>query len=105
MLVLTRKVGEGITIGEEIKIVVVEIRGTQVRLGVEAPKNVIVHREEIFRKIKEATVESATAPRSLEEISRIWKEMKDQTKPGKDTGEKTPKPPAKGPTKEGGTPG
>lgn len=114
MLVLTRKVGEGITIGEEIKLVVIEIRGTQVRLGIEAPKNVIVHREEIFKKIREATVESAEAPKSLEEISKIWKEMKQTPTPGKDPGEETPEPatgngqrekaPGKGSTKEGGTP-
>ncbi|MBI2058571.1 MAG: carbon storage regulator CsrA [Nitrospirae bacterium] len=118
MLVLTRKVGEGITIGEEIKLVVIEIRGTQVRLGIEAPKNVIVHREEIFKKIKEATVESAEAPKSLEEISKIWKDMKKTPTPG--SGEETapstgngrhegegqdrPKTPGKSSTKEGGTP-
>lgn len=89
MLVLTRKVGEGITIGEEIKLVVIEIRGTQVRLGIEAPKNVIVHREEIFKKIKEATVESAEAPRSLEEISKIWKDMKKTPTPGSDPGDES----------------
>lgn len=104
MLVLTRKVGEGITVGEEIKIVVVEIRGTQVRLGIEAPKNVIVHREEVFRKIKDATVESAEAPKSLEEIAKIWKEMKGTPGREKENGEDPRNGPGKDPTKEGETP-
>jgi len=53
MLVLTRKVGESITIGDEIKVYVMEIKGRQVRLGVQAPKDTVVHREEVYRKILE----------------------------------------------------
>lgn len=54
MLILTRKIGECITIGDQIKVYVVDIRGKQVRLGIEAPSNAVVHREEIYQKILEA---------------------------------------------------
>ncbi|MBE3583475.1 MAG: carbon storage regulator CsrA [Limnochordaceae bacterium] len=53
MLVLTRKIDESIMIGDEIKITVVGVRGDQVKLGIEAPRQIPVHREEIFREIQE----------------------------------------------------
>jgi len=53
MLILTRKIGECITIGDQIKVYVVEIRGKQVRLGIEAPSDAVVHRQEIYEKIVE----------------------------------------------------
>lgn len=53
MLILTRKVGEAVAIGDDIQISVVEIKGTQVKLGIQAPKNIEVHREEIYQKIQE----------------------------------------------------
>jgi len=51
MLVLTRKVGQSIVIGDEIEVVVLEVRGEQVRVGIRAPKNVSVHRKEIYEQI------------------------------------------------------
>lgn len=51
MLVLTRKLGEGITIGQDVRVVVIEIRDGQVRLGVEAPRSVQVHRDEVWARI------------------------------------------------------
>jgi carbon storage regulator len=60
MLVLTRLVGERLIIGDgEIVITVLNIRGNQVRLGIDAPKNVGVHREEIYLRIKEETADEA----------------------------------------------
>ena len=53
MLVLTRKVGEGIAIGDDIKIVVMQIKGKQVRLGIKASPQTAVHREEIYQKIQD----------------------------------------------------
>ena len=53
MLILTRKVGESIAIGDDIQVSVVEIKGTQVKLGIRAPIDVTVHREEIYLKIQE----------------------------------------------------
>jgi carbon storage regulator len=52
MLILTRPVGETVVIGQEITLKVVGIKGLQVRLGILAPKDVTVHREEIFERIK-----------------------------------------------------
>ena len=51
MLVLTRKLGEGVTIGEHIRVVVFEVKGKQVRLGIEAPTEMVVLREEIASRL------------------------------------------------------
>jgi len=53
MLVLTRKLGENIRIGDSVKITVLEVRSGQVKLGIEAPPEVKVHREEIYARIQE----------------------------------------------------
>lgn len=52
MLILTRRIAETINIGDDITVTVLGIKGNQVRLGVEAPRDVPVHREEIYEKIK-----------------------------------------------------
>ena len=52
MLILTRKIGETVMIGEEVTVTVLGVKGNQVRLGINAPKDVSVHREEIFVRIK-----------------------------------------------------
>ncbi len=53
MLILTRRLGESIMIGDDVQIVVLGIRGNQIRLGVRAPKSTSVHREEIWLRIQE----------------------------------------------------
>ena len=53
MLILTRRIGETLMIGDEITVTVLGVKGNQVRLGVGAPKDVAVHREEIYKKIEE----------------------------------------------------
>lgn len=53
MLVLTRKVHQSIVIGDGVEVVVLEVRGEQVRLGIKAPKDVMVHRKEIYDQILE----------------------------------------------------
>ena len=53
MLILTRKAGQEITIGNDIRIEVIEIKGKQVRLGVEAPRKLGVHRKEVYDRIQE----------------------------------------------------
>jgi len=65
MLVLTRKVDESITVGTNITVTVLEIRGNQVRLGIEAPKQMPVHRTEVFRSIVNENIEAAKTPRDL----------------------------------------
>ena len=52
MLILTRRVGETLVIGDEVLVTVLGVRGNQVRIGVNAPKNVSVHREEIYQRIQ-----------------------------------------------------
>lgn len=52
MLILTRRVGETLNIGDDITVTVLDIKGSQVRIGINAPKDVAVHREEIYDRIK-----------------------------------------------------
>jgi carbon storage regulator len=52
MLILTRRVGETLVIGDDVNVTVLGVRGNQVRLGVDAPKDVAVHREEIYQRIQ-----------------------------------------------------
>ena len=52
MLILTRRVGESLMIGDEVTVTVLGVKGNQVRLGVNAPKEVSVHREEIYERIR-----------------------------------------------------
>ena len=51
MLVLTRKINQSIIVGDDVEVVVLEVRGEQVRLGIRAPRNVTVHRKEIYEQI------------------------------------------------------
>ena len=67
MLILTRKIGECITIGDQIKVYVVDIKGRQVRLGVQAPHVAPVHREEVYQKIlEENRLAARIAPSDIE---------------------------------------
>ncbi len=52
MLILTRRIGETLVVGDEVTVTVLGVKGNQVRLGVNAPKNVAVHREEIYERIQ-----------------------------------------------------
>ena len=60
MLILTRRVGEALMVGDDTKIVVLGVKGSQIRLGINAPKDVKVHREEIYEKINVESSETAT---------------------------------------------
>jgi len=80
MLILTRRVGETVMIGEDVSVTVLRVKGNQIRLGVNAPKNVSVQREEIFERIKEEgslnlhaaahDLDEAPAPRVSFELAR-----------------------------------
>ncbi len=73
MLVLTRKLGESIAIDDHIKIVVVQIKGKQVRLGIQAPKETKIHREEVYTAIKEQNQEAVIAPIAMSSVSKALK--------------------------------
>jgi|TARA_B100000925_G_scaffold291955_1_gene282861 carbon storage regulator len=73
MLVLTRKLGESIAIDDHIKIVVVQIKGKQVRLGIKAPKETKIHREEVYKAIQDQNVEASQS--TLEDISKLTDEL------------------------------
>lgn len=73
MLVLTRKIGEGIAIGDDVKIIVMQIKGKQVRLGIKASPNTVVHREEVYQRIQEENYKaSQSEPQSVSQATQIF---------------------------------
>lgn len=62
MLILTRRVGETVMIGNDVTVTVLGVKGNQVRIGVNAPRDVAVHREEIFERIKREEQEGTDRP-------------------------------------------
>ncbi len=68
MLILTRRISESIIIGDDVKLTVLGVKGNQVRIGIDAPKDVSVHREEIYMRIKQEKDEkSAPLPTDQDE--------------------------------------
>lgn len=60
MLILTRRVGENVIVGDDIVISVIEVRGDAVRIGIQAPRSVSVHREEVYQELQRANQAAAT---------------------------------------------
>ncbi len=80
MLVLTRKLGESIAIDDHIKIMVVQIKGKQVRLGIKAPRETKIHREEVYHSIQQANEAAASANASPQFLSDMADKIKNNTK-------------------------
>ncbi len=74
MLVLTRKSGESINVGDEITVTVLEVRGNHVRLGIQAPRGIIIHRKELYEKIKSENLMSSGL--SIDDFKTIRERMK-----------------------------
>lgn len=71
MLVLTRKADESITIGNDITVTVLEIRGNQVRIGIKAPQNTPVNRTEVYESIIQENINASRAPQDLEGFQSV----------------------------------
>jgi len=77
MLVLTRKLNESIQIGENIEITVLSVQGDQIKLGIKAPKDIEVHRKEVYMSIQESNNEAASIlPNILEILKNTSKNLK-----------------------------
>lgn len=85
MLILTRKPGESLYIGDNIKVTIVELKGNQIRVGIDAPSDLRIYREEIYVQILEENRKAAEAPAGqegdLETLSRAWKGRSGEAKP------------------------
>lgn len=75
MLALSRKIGESIMIGNEIEITIIEVKGDQVRLGINAPKSIPIHRKEIYLQIKDSNKEVAGNEDALESLKHIFNNL------------------------------
>ena len=79
MLILTRRISESVIIGDEVKVTVLGVKGNQVRLGIDAPKTVSVHREEIYQRIQQEK-QGGVAPAAGEGSEQEQKEQSSEEK-------------------------
>jgi carbon storage regulator len=78
LLILTRKIGEGLIIADNIRVTILEIRGKQIRLGIEAAPDIVILREEVYQRIQEENLQAAgVRDIDLKEIAKIWKQKKE----------------------------
>ena len=76
MLILTRKLGESIRIGDNIRITISDVKGKQIRIGIEAPDDIIVHREEVYTMIQEQN-KLAAKQKTIDvvQLSELWSNL------------------------------
>lgn len=79
MLVLTRRAGESIVIGDEVRVVVLDVRGDTVRLGIDAPRSVQVHRAEVYAEVQAA---NAAAVSSVDDLGSVASRLQRFARPG-----------------------
>ncbi|HON77896.1 MAG TPA: carbon storage regulator CsrA [Spirochaetota bacterium] len=82
MLVLARRINESIMIGDDIEVVVIDIKGDQVKLGIKAPKKITVHRKEIYNEIQQENI-AAMSPDFKPDMLRELSDYFDKDKNGK----------------------
>ena len=75
MLVLSRKKNQSIVINDEVEVTVMEINADSIKIGINAPKNVIIHRKEVYDKIKKEMKDAAKSP--LPKMSRLRNDLRD----------------------------
>ncbi|HSQ42930.1 MAG TPA: carbon storage regulator CsrA [Fibrobacteraceae bacterium] len=73
MLVLTRKPGESIRLGDNIRLTVVEIDGSNIKIGIDAPRTVSIYREEVYQRIKEENQAAVTRDVDMGSLTRLFK--------------------------------
>jgi carbon storage regulator len=85
MLVLSRQRDESIMIGDDVEIIIVDVRGDKVRLGITAPKSIPVHRREIYDAIQREKTEKRESEKQSEKESKAPKKEKSEQQPEQDT--------------------
>lgn len=80
MLVLTRRLGESICINDDIRIIIQHIRGNQVRVGIAAPRETVIHREEVYQKILQENKAAVTDRSEFELAKDAFESMKESAK-------------------------
>jgi len=84
VLVLARKPNQSIMIGDEIELKIIEIKGDQVKVGISAPRHVVVHRKEIYDEIKNANIEAVGSQSKFQKLKGISSILKKKTEEKKD---------------------